>query len=268
MKTPEQTAAEAYTKTMNRQAIVDVGRILLAGLGVGAVGRGAVGLINGLRPDNITEPLIDDTEDDFVAKLPGLKREHKTAGADDPPSNTVVTRSPSRPDWFQYAALASGIGGAYGGWHLLNSLLKKRRAAELQSDLDAEQSKLDKELLTERRVAKESADNELFDSVVDKLADVMLKRAEPDAAQNNGETRNYNRPSLYEELAQPSWQTSTLKALGTALGPVAALLFGAGAYGGWRLAGKSEDTKKIEEYREAQRRRRVSRPESIMLTDE
>lgn len=136
-------ANQAANANIRGEAGRDVGRLGLAMLGLGAAGRGAVGLAGLLKrnlstrsgPAVITLPYpVEDDDEPAARKL-------KAAAADNPGGRVYekvafdVTRKTAIP-WYRPAMMLAGLGGLYGGWKGVDAALDAQRAASRKREVE------------------------------------------------------------------------------------------------------------------------------------
>lgn len=156
----------------------DIAKMLLAGLGVGVAGRGAMGLYNlvrretegGIRPGTgsvtATIPVpANDTEENL---------EEAKFAADAPFMGWP--RGKTEVPYYMPGVVLGGMGGLYGGWKALDVLLDKRRRAAQDDELTDAQSDFEAAIL-ESQQRKVAADGSTLGQQLDDLFDKTMKAA-------------------------------------------------------------------------------------------
>lgn len=163
-----QTAAN---QQLQQQARQQVQRILLAGLGVGLAGRGAMGLAS-LLHRNMRPPVQSATR--RPVPLPMLYEDEKQAqlgGALQSFTRGQQATSLSGIPWFMPAATAAGVGGLAGGWSLLDYLLDKRRKGDVDADLESAKQEYEQALAGGKQASSP------LGVALDELCDTIEKQA-------------------------------------------------------------------------------------------
>lgn len=132
--TDEAAAAtqQAVASNLKQDAMSDIGRLALATAGVGAAGRGAVGLYNmfkrSMRPKkkpsnqlSLPYPVAPEKAGSYLGDLA---------------KGDVATTKSGIP-WYGPAMMMAGLGGLGAGWKGVDHVLNKRRARERDNDLSA-----------------------------------------------------------------------------------------------------------------------------------
>jgi hypothetical protein len=129
----EAAAANALSQKLKSQAWRDVRNIALATLGLGAAGRGAVGLFNYLRPKPPANPSLPmPLPLPYVEEDEGQQRRRKVAGFLAGDLATTVTGIP----WYRPAAVLAGLGGLVGGWKGVDMVLDRQRRTERDAEME------------------------------------------------------------------------------------------------------------------------------------
>lgn len=156
---------------LRRDALHQLGRLLLTGAGVGMAGRGLLGVLQ-LTKRNLSPP--QGLGGDIVpvdVPYPAAEEEEKVAGV----SNFFkgdYAKSPWGIPAMLPATVIGGTASIYGGWKLMDAVLDARRRAELNEDVDAAKSEFQQALLSEydrpHKTPKLASDQSLGDDL-DKL---------------------------------------------------------------------------------------------------
>lgn len=226
------TPSEAIAKR-DRLAFNDARNVILASLIGGAAMRGAFGLY-GLNARNIRRK----REREAVKPDPGeVELPAKEASWAD-----LFSAKVPRPWWFVPATTIGPAAGLVGGWAGMGALMKKYRKHREREEL---------------RKAKEEFEAALEDERSSKFASDLNELA---SAYVNGELDD----DLEKSATFVDWAGDRVKYIGPTLATLALLSGGIGVTGGWALRGNSGQQAKIKAYREAMRRKRISRPSSLM----
>lgn len=154
---------------LRHDAVSQLGRLLMAGAGLGMAGRGLLGVLQ-LTKRNLSPPkglggdvIPVDVPYPAPAGVP-TDDEEKMAGVSD-----FFKGDYAKSPWGIPAMIpATVIGGGasiYGGWKLMDAVLDARRKAELNEDVDAAKSDFHQALLSEydrpQKTPKLASDNSL-----------------------------------------------------------------------------------------------------------
>jgi hypothetical protein len=147
------------------------------------------------------------------------------------------TAEEPRPRWFWPGLMLGTPAAVYGGWAGTSRLLKAYRKRRVRQDLEQAKKEFEDAMASEQQL-KFSAD-------LTTLADAWV----------SGE--------LDEDLEKSAQVGTMLKALGPGAYTAMSLLGLLGLGAGWKLMGENPEEERIRAYREAARRRRMSRPLSL-----
>ncbi len=232
----------------------DLRAALLVRLGIGVAGRAGAGIYGNMRRNIQRKKEREEAEQparsDVIVPL--------KAAADMPSFQPAAPSAPGfaeqsktyfsnvrRPWWFVPATTILAPLAAYGGWSGVSHLMKTYRKHRTGQDLDAAKQDFESALVEEQggRNPKFAAQlTELCDDWIDGTLDEDLAKS----------------ASAYEAGG------TILRGGADMLMTLIALSGMAGLYGGWRIAGDNPQNRKIEAYQEAVRRRRLSRPTSLV----
>jgi len=229
---PNNASLQSPLDPRDSQAAKDVGKALLVALLAGGSLRAAVGI-----GGNISRNLRRKEERDDANK-PGVNDmlfTPKTAGAISPVE--WGEDKPNAPSWMLPALLLGAPLSAAGGWAGVGKLMKHYRKSRSQDELENAKREFE-EALAEEQSTKLACE-------LDDLANAYV----------SGEL-----DTSTEKQAEAGALSSLWGAYLTALLGVG----GIGAYGGWKMMGRSADASRVKAYREAKRRRQMAR--SISLT--
>jgi hypothetical protein len=145
-----QAVRDMAAHRLKAEALGDVGSVGLAALGVGAAGRGAVGLYNVLKrglgsqkhrggPAELPLPYPVEPEEMPAEVLP------KAASF---LSGDAASTKAGVP-WFRPAAVAAGVGGLGLGWAAVDKVLDARRRAERDKELEGARGEFHDALLSQ-----------------------------------------------------------------------------------------------------------------------
>lgn len=152
--------------TLRNDAMQQLGRLLLAGAGVGMAGRGLLGVLQlakrnlappkpmggGVVPVEVPVPVGDQPDEEKMAGVSNFIRGD-------------YAKNPSGIPWMIPATVLGGGAAMYGGWKLMDAVLDARRKAELKEDVDSARSDFQQALLAEYdrpvKTPKLAADNSL-----------------------------------------------------------------------------------------------------------
>lgn len=137
---------------LRSDALKQLGRLLLGGVGVGMAGRGMLGLAQltkrNLRPPAGLSGSAIPVEVPFPAEQ--LEEEpEKMAGALSGFLAGDHAKSPAGIPWMIPATVLGGGAAIYGGWHLMDKILDARRKQELKGDVDNARNDFNQALLAE-----------------------------------------------------------------------------------------------------------------------
>ena len=178
-----QFAKQAVTQTsnpMNDRLIADAQKKLLyllgGGLALGGAARGGMGIYNLARRNKPqpapTSPMsigIADEEEDLKYAMD--KQANSRSWAMGGSANKL-----SQIPWFPPAAVASGLGGIYGGWNIFDKLMDDRRESEQEQELENAKMQFRQALSPSAAGDKAAADNELgreLDGLYDDVKQAM-----------------------------------------------------------------------------------------------
>ena len=213
---------------VNEYAAKDLGRLLLVGLALGAGGRSIAGLYGNAKRNVERE-----------------KRRNSLSSNEVPVSIPVTKQSNQeslkRPWWFAPALTVGAFPAVLGGWAGVGALMKKYRQAKSDEELAAAKQEFETALAEEQASSKFACDlNELAQEYVSGNLDESL-----------------------EKEAFGSFKDVSRGAANTYMS-LAGLLSLIGAYGGWKMMGKSDESRRVEAYREAARRRNAGKPLTLV----
>jgi len=161
----------ASSQQLRGQALRNAGLVGLAGLGIGAGGRGIIGLLNLLRK-NMTPEQSSVPGPTTIQVFSEDDKEPKMAGFLDGGSAKTVAGVP----WAMPASFAAGAGGLYGGWKLMDYLMDKRRKADVEAEVEAAKKEYEQALLAdaESKVASDLGSDldELYDAIEKRSIDI------------------------------------------------------------------------------------------------
>lgn len=221
-------ARAAVSDHLRSQALSNLSRTLLVGLGAGAALRGVKGLANLSGPK-----LTANTMSPAFVQVPYPEKDEKQASLGNFLSGDSASSVWGIP-WFMPAVTAAGLGGTLGGYSLMNRLINKRRE-------------------TDRKSEQSDAVQEFEQAMLDQQAAPNSIKAALDQ-------------TLANLKASADWGELAGRATGGA-GVLGLALAGAGAYAGYSI-GKSRQKRRILESALKQRLRsrfQASPPEMIAV---
>lgn len=175
-------AAQQAAADMNRQnALNRLGGTLMAGLGLGATGRGLMGLYNLMAPQKdvvgpkivgqgtMPVPYPQEAEEEEV--------EEKAANIGQFLKGDYASNAASVP-WMMPASVLGGLGSIYGGWKGMDYILDQRRKAKLESEVeraktDFNQAMLEQHVDEEKKSSEASLSRDL-DALYDQIEKVAI----------------------------------------------------------------------------------------------
>lgn len=212
-------------------AVHDAKKAIIASLLGGAALRGAFGLY-GLNARNIRRK----KERDEIKPNPGEVPLPAKAAADNDIGNIP------RPWWYTPAAVLGPPAGFAAGWAGVGALLKRYRKQREREELAKAKEEFEAALADERSSKFACELHDLAQSYVSGDLDADLEKS----------------------ATFIDWVGNKASWVGPALATLAIISGSAGALGGWKLRGNSGEQAKVKAYREAMRRKRISRPSSLM----
>ena len=165
---------QAASQGLRDDALGDVGRVALFSLGLGAAGRGAMGLYNVLKR-NMSPPVKTRSR---VAVLPLPVKAEKTASLGGFLLGSNATTKEGIP-WYHPAMFLGGLASAYGGWKGIDAILNARRKKDIDEDVEQARREFSQALLGEHSRPvnfKAAGDNHLSDDL-DRLFEEFEKAA-------------------------------------------------------------------------------------------
>jgi len=131
------------TENIKQNTMGDVGNTAMMALGLGVAARGGLGLYNVLRR-NLQPRQVRSTVKALPLPFPEEEEEEdkyaEDGGIPAPPGGESWFNSPVTKKeglwWRKPGMLLGGMAGAYGGWKLVDSILDKRRASEVDEELN------------------------------------------------------------------------------------------------------------------------------------
>ncbi len=225
---------------VNRMARKDLVRTLLTGLALGAAMRGGAGIYGNVRRNmqrkKEREALKAGPEHDIVFQS-GPKVASKQA----------AMWGKERPWWFVPSMALGAPASIAGGWGGLGMLMKRYRKSRDKEELNDAKQEFEEALASENQT-KFSAD---LDTLAQRYASGELDE-ELEKSAGGYLSDLYGGVTAFSKGIPPMMYT------------LMALAGVAGTGAGWKLTGQSDDQKALRAHREASRRRRVSKPVSLV----
>jgi hypothetical protein len=148
--------------------------------------------------------------------------------------------APHRMPWFGAAAAGAGLGGFFGGSALIRHLLKKKRQASLDAEVEAAKKEYE---------------------------DAMMGQYDPEKVHKLASVKKDRLDTAFDVLEKTGWDSNAILGnLGSGYGALAAILAGASGYGLWRFL---RDKSKAKLYTDALKQRalirQLSNPPEVYL---
>jgi len=174
-------AAQQAAAEMNRtNAFKRLGGTALAGLGVGAAGRGLVGLYNLLTPQHsIIGPKIvgqGTMPVPYPAETEEEEAQEKASNVGQFFKGDYATDASSIP-WMMPASVLGGMGALYGGWKGMDHILDERRKVKLRGEVERAKADFNKAMLEQYDTEGKAASDRTLGQDLDVLYDQLEKVA-------------------------------------------------------------------------------------------
>lgn len=180
-----QTSVNVLDAAKQQDALQQLMRLGVAGVGMGAAGRGAMGLYRiisrrfGKQPQlSVPAPV------ELTVPYPGrerlaTKRKQKSASIGGLLRGEGAA-SRSEIPWFAPAALLTGVGSVAGGWKGMDMLLDSQRKARQRDELERAKKDYEEALLSQydQKSAAERTPGEQLGDALDELFDSLEKNAD------------------------------------------------------------------------------------------